>query len=115
MIAQSERHTDTKIESLENRIDVRLSNLPTTLTLVYIVAGAVVSGVLLLIGIFAFAGERFDGGMGYGLGVGEKYSESAIELDRNAQRDEETRRSVQSLGERMDRILKILERDSQTK
>lgn len=117
MIAQSEEKVTSKLESIETRIDQKLSkldNVPTTSTMIFTVGGALVAGLSLLMAILAFAGDRFDGGLGYGANIGDKIFDSRLAIAENEKRDEETRDRVDLLLERMDKVLVRLGEDTQT-
>jgi hypothetical protein len=118
MIVQSEEKVSAKLESIETRIEQKLSKLDhvaTTPALVYTVAAAVITLLGLMIAILAFAGDRFDGGLGYGTNIGDKVIESRLSMEENARKDAETRARVDTLIDKMDQVLTRLGDDSAKK
>ena len=108
MIEASARTTKAEIETLLSSRLAKLDHMPSTPKMIWAVVGGVVTATTIIVGVFAYASDRFDGGVGLGTEIGTKFAENRIEIERNATRDAETRESVDRLIERMDQLIERL-------
>jgi hypothetical protein len=121
MIDQSKREHLKEYELFQSQVSGKLSKLdrldhyPTTWTIVYVVVGAVVAIIGLMLTILAFAGDRFDGGLGAGAAIGDKFAQNTIAIEKNSERDADLRYSVELLVKRMDVIIERQEKDAKLK
>jgi hypothetical protein len=73
--AEFQRASDNK--SLSDKVDSVAETLPKTTTLVFTIIGTGASAVIAILGILAFAGDRFDGGMAASGALQQQASEQA--------------------------------------
>lgn len=112
MIHQAEKTAEAKLDSLQQSINAKLSRLdhmPTMWQIVGSVASGVIAGALAIIAIVSYASDRFDGGVGLGTEISDRFIENKLDIERNAARDAETRDQVDRLVQRMDQIIARLD------
>lgn len=112
MIDDARERTLQEIKIIEGNINARLArfdHLPNKTDFVWGVVGL---GAL-IVAVLALAGERFEGGLGLGTSIGDKFSENAIAVSENSRRDDETRKAVEgiqsTLGDLVSRIDRLIE------
>lgn len=81
--------------------------------------GATIGSMVTLFGIMvtimSMSADRFDGGLGAGAAIGDKFAQNTIEIARNSDRDEALRKDVQTLLDGMQKLIVRLDGDARTK
>jgi hypothetical protein len=93
MIMDSEAKQEVKFNQFIADVNLQLSKLdkmPTTPAII----GMGVTFLIAAFAILAFASDRFDGGIGLGISIGEKFSENTIKIERLENREEEANRII---------------------
>lgn len=120
MIDSANQSQDEKIElkisAAESRLSSQIGTMPTKWTFIYGVAW--LTGVILalsgaLLAILAFGGDRFDGGLGMGTAIGDKFIENTRAIDQNSKRDDETRQTLDALTKSIERLADGLKKSAQ--
>jgi hypothetical protein len=108
MDADQERYINAKVDAVRAQNDARfaevltrLEHLPSTASLAWIIAGAVVTTVGLILGILAFGGDRFDGGVQ----VSSASVQQAIDAREIAEQNAE---QVEALNGKLDTLLELM-------
>jgi len=96
--------TESRIEASLARMEANTSHLPSTGQLWLSAASAVVATVGLLLGIVAFGGDRFDGGVTLGLSA----IEQKIGVTEIARENAEQTKQIEMLGQQMQQVIMAL-------
>ena len=96
--------TESRIEASLARMEANTSHLPSTGQLWLSAASAVVATVGLLLGIVAFGGDRFDGGVTLGLSA----IEQKIGVTEIAKENAEQTRQIEMLSQQMHQVIQAL-------
>jgi hypothetical protein len=110
MIEASEKRTDSKIDTLESRIDAKLGNLPTLGQLIGSLAVTAIAIIGVAIGIIALGSARFDSGTQFAGGIVGQTLENKRLNDENAKQVLEIRRQQEENAKQFGLILELLRR-----
>jgi hypothetical protein len=108
MMTDQERRFDSKTIALEDKIDARLSSLPSLWQLISIVVGACAGVLTIGLAIFSYAGSRFDSGVQITSSTFEQAHTARASSDEAKKLSEENAKQINSILE----ILKHLSASS---
>ena len=100
------------LDAAAARVDAATAHIPTTATMIGTAAATGIAVVGLIIGILAFGGDRFDGGIGYSavsiqqaVGAQRLAAENAVQLEKSEAKNE---KRFRELGEKLDVLTDLL-------
>lgn len=95
--------TEHRIDAALTRMEARISHLPSTWAMIGTTFTASVAIVGLILGVLAFGGDRFDGGVQLASTSAETAARAVLTSEQNA-------RQIESLTQRVDQLLNALQR-----